>query len=155
MVHLGSNPALLAFVVRPAGDVNRHTYENIRETGVYTINHVQHNWVKQAHDTSAKLERHESEFAACGFGEEFLDGFAAPFVKESMLKIGMQFREEIPITINNTTLIIGEVQHVLVPDEAVDEEGHINLEKLNTAGVSGLNSYYSLEKLAQFPYARR
>jgi flavin reductase (DIM6/NTAB) family NADH-FMN oxidoreductase RutF len=152
VVHLGSNPALLAFVVRPAGDVNRHTYENIKATGVYTINQVQHTWTEPAHWTSAKFEQHESEFTACGFTEDYLQNFAAPFVRESVLKIGMQFREEIPLTINNTTLIIGEVQHVVVPDEAIDAEGNINLTQLSTAGISGLNSYYRLEKIAHYPY---
>jgi hypothetical protein len=31
---------------------------------------------------------------------------------------------------------------------------HIDLEKINTVGISGLNSYYSLKKIKSFPYAR-
>ena len=51
-------------------------------------------------------------------------------------------------------LVIGEVEHIVVADEAVDAEGHIDLNKTNSVGISGLNSYYQFEKLAQFPYAR-
>ena len=29
VIHLGSNPAYLGFIMRPIGDVPRHTYENI------------------------------------------------------------------------------------------------------------------------------
>lgn len=154
LVHLGSNPALLGFIVRPAGEEVRHTYENIKQTGCYTINQVQTSFAEQAHYTSAKFERTVSEFEACHFTEEYVEGFAAPFVKESLLKIGMELRQEIPLAINGTILLIGEVVQVMVPDEAVDEEGHIHLEQLNAAGISGLNSYYGLHKLVQFPYAR-
>jgi len=39
VMHLGSNPPLIGFILRP-DNVPRHTYENIMETGVYTVNHV-------------------------------------------------------------------------------------------------------------------
>jgi len=39
VIHLGSSPALLGFVTRPT-TVPRNTYQNIKETGTYTINHV-------------------------------------------------------------------------------------------------------------------
>lgn len=35
VVHIGSNPPLLGFVVRPSGEVPRNTYTNIKETGHY------------------------------------------------------------------------------------------------------------------------
>jgi flavin reductase (DIM6/NTAB) family NADH-FMN oxidoreductase RutF len=38
VVHLGSNPPLLGFM-RPAV-VPRDTYQNIKETGKFTINHI-------------------------------------------------------------------------------------------------------------------
>ena len=37
VVHLGSNPALLAFVSRPQTADVGHTYRNIQENGVYTL----------------------------------------------------------------------------------------------------------------------
>lgn len=154
VVHLGSHPPLLGLIVRPAGEVNRHTYENIKATGVYTINHVHRLSTTRAHYTSAKFEEEVSEFDACGFTEEFLENFAAPFVKESQLKIGLRFKEEIPIALNNTTFIIGEVEHIILPDAVMDKDGNLDLEDLESVGVSGLNSYYSLKKAAQYPYAR-
>ncbi|MGA0555957.1 flavin reductase family protein [Larkinella sp. VNQ87] len=154
VVHLGSNPALLGFVLRPDRDAGQHTYENIRESGFYTINHVHDGFIEQAHYTSAKFKREESEFEQCRFTEEYLFDFTAPFVKESRLKLGMKFLQALPIELNGTLLVIGQVEHVVVPDEAVDEQGHIDLSAVNDVGISGLNSYYKLEKLAQFPYAR-
>lgn len=154
VVHLGSNPPLLAFVLRPNTEVSRHTYDNIKQTGCYTINHVHQSFLEKAHFTSAKFEKGVSEFAACGLTEEYVDGFRAPFVKESMIRIGLEFREEVFIPLNGTTMVIGEVMHILLPEEAKDEEGHLDLEGVQSAGISGLNSYYSFQKQAQFPYAK-
>lgn len=154
VVHLGSNPALVGFVIRPVGEVPRHTYENILATGVYTINAIPQDRVEGAHRTSAKYDRSVSEFEECGFTEEYLEGFAAPFVQESPLKLGVKYLETIPIPINGTSLVIGSVEHLIVADEALAESGYINLETLHLVGISGLNNYYSLEKIGEFPYAR-
>jgi|TARA_R110000737_G_scaffold193924_1_gene215163 flavin reductase (DIM6/NTAB) family NADH-FMN oxidoreductase RutF len=154
VVHLGSNPALLGLIVRPSGDVPRNTYENIKTNGYYTINHVPIDYIENAHYTSAKFDKTESEFAACGFKEEYVEGFKAPFVAESSVKLGMKFVQEIPIELNNTILLIGEIEHLILPDYALNSIGHLDLEKVNTAAISGLNTYYSMRTLAQFPYAR-
>ena len=153
VVHLGSNPAILGFILRPLHEVRRHTYENIMDTGFYTINHVHPSFIEQAHYTSAKFAPDDSEFEKCALTEEYLFDFHAPFVKESHLKIGMQLVQTIPIPANNTLLVVGEILHVLLPEAMMDEKGHLNLSDTGV-GISGLNSYYSLEKMAQFPYAR-
>ena len=154
VVHLGSSPALLGFILRPIGEVPRHTYENILATGVYTINAIPQAMIEQAHRTSAKYGREVSEFDECGFTEEYLEGFAAPFVQESPLKLGMKYLETIPIPINGTSMVIGQIEHLIVSDEAVAENGRIDLEVLELAGIAGLNRYYSLEKIGEFDYAR-
>ena len=154
IVHLGSNPALLGFIVRPTGEVPRNTYENILANGNYTINHVNESFVKNAHYTSAKFPNEVSEFDRCGLTDEYLHGFKAPFVKESSIKIGMKYCESIPIERNGTILVIGEVVHVILPEKIVNEKGYIDLGQAEVAGISGLNSYYSLEKIASLPYVR-
>ena len=55
VVHIGANPPLLGFIMRPL-TVERHTYENIKSTGFYTINHVSESIHRNAHRTSAKFE---------------------------------------------------------------------------------------------------
>ena len=154
VVHLGSNPPLIGFMLRPQQEVRRHTFENIMENGCYTINHVHGAFAQQAHYTSAKFEKDVSEFDACQLHEEYLHDFKAPFVRESQLKLGMEFVQQMPIPLNGTTLIIGKIKHVIFPDEIMDEDGHLDLMKMDDVGISGLNSYYTLNKIAQFPYAR-
>ena len=75
VVHLGSNPALLGFMLRPHIEVRRHTYDNILYNGEYTINHVTRPMMKKAHYTSAKFDRSISEFEACHLTEEYLFDF--------------------------------------------------------------------------------
>lgn len=152
--HLGSDPALLGFITRPTGEVPRHTYENIKENGSYSINQIPTSIIEKAHFSSAKLDRDTSEFDRCKLTEEYISGFDAPFVEESNLKIGMKFEEEIHIKINGTILIIGSIEHLIVPEDAMNEKGYINLEQIDTAGISGLNTYYSLSHITSFPYAR-
>ena len=154
VVHLGSNPALFGFILRPRGEVRRHTHENILSTEVYTINFVHTPFVKQAHFTSIKAKSNDSEFALSGLTPEYIEHFRAPFVQESTVKLGMKFLEEIPIKANGTSLIIGQVEHILIPDHVVLNGGHIDLGALEIAGISGLNTYYSLTKIAHLPYVR-
>ena len=56
VVHLGADPALLAFINRPH-TVERHTLENIIETGCYTLNQVNQSIYPKAHHTAARYER--------------------------------------------------------------------------------------------------
>ena len=154
VVHLGSHPALLGMVVRPAQDVERHTFDNLRSSGFYTINHVQSQLVQQAHYTSAKFKKDESEFGACGFTEQYLDDFPAPYVAESQLKIGMQFGEVLSIEANGTQLVIGTVEHIYLSHNIMNDAGQLDLEGSDGVGISGLNTYYRLQKIGTLPYAR-
>ncbi len=148
VVHLGSEPALFGFITRPT-TVPRHTLANIKENGCYTINHIHPQFIKNAHYTSTKLE--VSEFEACKLTEEYIGNFKAPYVKESQFKMGLEFKEEIDIPINGTKLIVGEVQYIVMPNNILLD---LDLEALNGVGISGLNNYYSLSKIGDFPYAR-
>ncbi len=154
VVHLGSSPALIGFILRPKGEIRRHTYKHIMQNGLYTINHIHEDFIEKAHYTSAKFEHYESEFEKCQLTAEYIADFQAPFVKESQLKLGLKFLQAIPIELNKTSLIIGEIQHLIIHDQAIGKYGHVDLSQIKDVGISGLNSYYKLEKLQQFPYAR-
>lgn len=154
VIHLGSNPPLFGLISRPTGEVRRDTYTNIKNTGVFTVNHVPETMIENAHYTAAKFDEAESEFLPCGFSEHYIEGFAAPFVKESLVQIGLKFVDEIPIPLNGTVMLIGEIQYIMLPDSVLSEEYYIDLEMTATAGISGLNSYYCLNRLAVYPYPR-
>jgi flavin reductase (DIM6/NTAB) family NADH-FMN oxidoreductase RutF len=153
IVHIGAHPPLMGMIVRP-DSVERHTYENIVETKCYTLNHIHENIYKQAHQTSARYSREQSEFLACGLNEEYKNNFFAPYVKESHIQIGLELKEEIKIKSNATILIIGEVKHVYFPAGAQNQDGFIDLEQCGSLAGSGLDSYHQTTKIARLAYAK-
>jgi flavin reductase (DIM6/NTAB) family NADH-FMN oxidoreductase RutF len=151
--HIGANPPLIALIFRPSPP-ERDTLRNIIETGFYTINHINEVIYKQAHQTSARYDNTISEFDETGLQAEFKNNFAAPFVKESNIQMGIEFKERIDITINNTTMIIGQIKEVYVPENCIGEDGFIDLEKANTVTCSGLDCYHTTSKLDRLSYAK-
>jgi flavin reductase (DIM6/NTAB) family NADH-FMN oxidoreductase RutF len=153
IVHLGSNPALIGMIIRP-DSVERHTLENIEETGFYTINHILESFVEQAHHTSARYPRNISEFEASGLTPFYRDDFFAPYVKESNVQIGMEFKTKINIPVNNTLMVIGQIKSISLPEKAISTDGFIDLEITKTITNSGLDSYHRTERIARLPYAK-
>ena len=153
VMHIGSDPALVGFIARPRTAEVGHTFRNIMLNGYFTINHVHPEFVENAHYTSAKFEADISEFSRCGLTEEYIPGFQAPFVKESRIKMGLAFSTAIDIPLNGTTLVIGEIQHLII-DESAIVNGEIDLEAADSVGVGGLNTYYTLQRNKEYPYAR-
>ena len=153
IVHIGSSPPLIGFVMRPL-TVERNTYKNIIETGYYTINHVHRSFLEQAHFTSTKFPEDVSEFDECNLTPEYSDSFLAPFVGESTIKLGMKIKEDIEIEANGTRLVIGEVQEVVTEDDFIEEDGQIDLGKAKDVCVTGLNQYSTVAKFKNIPYAR-
>ena len=154
VIHLGSDPAVMGFILRP-DTVARHTYENILKTGVFTINHVRQNFAEKAHYTAAKFEREESEFEQCGLRPHFIADFKAPYVKESKVKIGLKFIEEKGIEVNGCKLIIGSVEHIYIEGDAEFTDGALDLVALGTVAISGVNRYHAVAEGSAFPYPRK
>ena len=154
VVHIGSNPPLMGFVLRPTKENKRDTYENIIAINKFTINHINSDMVERSHYTSAKFDKNESEFQKCRLTAEYLNNFPAPYVKDSYVKIGLNLEDIQSIKSNGCRLIIGRVERLYVPDSAIYKNGNIQLDLSNSIGVGGLNTYYSLDKIAEYPYAR-
>jgi len=152
IVHVGASPPLVGMVVRPI-TADRHTYHNLVETGYYTINHVHKSFLKQAHYTSAKFSKNESEFEKCGLKEEYLEGFPAPFVGESKIKFGLKLKNDITIEANGTHLIVGEIQHIVIDEGALEPDGQLDLEAVHDVCVTGFNQYSSVSKFKKLPAA--
>ena len=151
--HLGASPALLGMIFRPDGD-EHDSLKNIMQTGQYTLNNVLSEWYPQAHQTSARFPSGHSEFEPCGFKEYYYDNFEAPFVAQSSIKIGLEMREIIDISINNTKMLIGEIVHVLMDDDVVTLDGYVDHIKAGTVTVTGLDSYFETKHLGRLPYAK-
>lgn len=153
VVHYGSSPPILGFVLRPT-TVNRNTYDNIKETGLYTINHIHEEIIEDAHHTSAKYPAAISEFDKTDLEEQYINDFYPPFVKNTAVQIGLKYIEEYHIKANNTILLLGEVIDLYVKDDLVAKDGFINLAKANTATINGLDTYMVPKTLKKMTYQR-
>ena len=153
VVHLGADPALVGFIQRPVG-VSGDTFRNITATGVYTINHVHASFVEKAHYTSARFSSDVSEFDACRLTPHWIEGFAAPFVSESRVKLGMELLEVVPIVHNDTRLVIGRILHMLMDPACLQDDGNIDLHSVGSVCISGLENYHQVRPLDRFPYAK-
>lgn len=151
--HLGANPALMGIIFRPAV-VERHTFENILETGVFTLNHVHENIFEQAHQTSARYGREESEFEKTGLTSLYAENFSAPFVKESNIQLGLTLRENIHLEVNKTELIIGEIKIIRLNEEVIMPDGFVDIVSAGSVGVSGLDCYHQIIEGARLSYAK-
>lgn len=148
IIHAGSNPPLLALLVRPL-TVPRHTYSNIKETGWFTVNHIRREFYKRAHKTSGKYREDISEFEVCGLNSTYSTLCPAPYVEEAVIKIGLTFEEETKIEANGTILIIGAVKELTIPSASIEDDGFVNLETAGTLAISGLDSYHKTERLSR------
>jgi flavin reductase (DIM6/NTAB) family NADH-FMN oxidoreductase RutF len=153
LVHIGANPPFVALIFRPSPP-ERDTLRNLLATGFYTINHVNESIYKQAHQTSARFDKNVSEFEEVGLTPEYKNNFFAPFVAESNVQLGITFKDKVDIQINDTTMIIGEIIQLYLPENAVNKDGFVNIELLNTITCSGLDSYHKTIQLDRLSYAK-
>ena len=140
VTHVGSNPPILGFICRPT-TVTRDTYTNIKETGFYTINHIQESNFKEAHHTSAKYNSIISEFDKTELQSEYKNDSFAPFVKDAPIQLEMKYLGEYQIKENDTILVLGEIQGLYINQDILTEDGFINLSDANVATINGLDGY--------------
>ena len=166
VVHIGANPALIGFIQRPTINVSkdnefveRNTYENIMMHPYFTISHIHSQFIEKAHLTSNKFAKNVSEFDECGLNYQYIDPFSkatdVPFVKESKIQIGLKFEEEYLIKANNTRLMIGSVELIVVPNDIIKDNGYLDLESVDDVCISGLDTYHSTSKLETFEYSTK
>lgn len=153
VTHIGSNPPMLGFFCRPT-TVSRNTYDNIKNTGFYTINHIHEAILEDAHHTSAKYDCSISEFDKTQLISEYKKEFHAPFVKDAPLQLAMEFVEEYHIKANDTILVIGQIIGLHVKDDYIQDDGFINLSKANVAAINGLDGYAVPKTNTRFEYQR-
>ena len=154
ITHLGSDPALLTFIVRPT-TVPRDTYKNITDTKQFTVNHINIDDIEDAHHTSARYPETISEFDVTKLEKEFKEGYSAPFVKSSKIKLGCKFLNQYEIKENNTLLMVAEINDIFFEENIIQKDGWLNLDTAKTVTVNGLDGYALPKLVDRFKYAKR
>ena len=153
LTHIGSNPPLLGLVFRPL-TVERHTYENIKEGGYFSINWIPVSDIDAAHQCSAKYPKGISEFEATNRQPEFSEDIPVPYWPDAPVRVGLSYEEEHLIAANDTILLIGKVQELRIHDQLLDADGLPDFSDLPVALVNGLETYYTQKFIGRKPYAR-
>jgi flavin reductase (DIM6/NTAB) family NADH-FMN oxidoreductase RutF len=153
VTHLGSDPALLGFILRPT-TVSRHTYSNIKETNNFSVNAISQSFIAQAHQTSANYPIEVSEFEVTGIEPEWKEGISIPFVKESPIQLLCNYVNEYEIKENGTIHVIASIEKIFVKEELLSDDFWIQLDKGNVVAINGLDGYAKTELIERFPYAR-
>lgn len=153
VVHLGSAPPLLGMVFRPT-TVARNTYDNIKENGFYTINHIHQDIIKDAHHTSAKYPFEINEFDKTELVQEIKQDTHIPFVKGAPVQMLMKYVNEYNIKENGTILLIGEIQKLYIQEDIIKDDGFIDLSKGKVVTINGLDGYVKTDLMERLPYQR-
>lgn len=153
VTHLGSNPPTLGYILRPTS-VPRNTHKNLKETGVFTINHIFEDILEDAHHTSAKYPEEVSEFEVTNLDMEFKENCIAPFVKNSPVQMQMKFMEEVYIKSNDVMMIVAQIEQLFIKDDLIEADGFVNLAAGKVATINGLDGYAIPELKTRFGYQR-
>ena len=153
VTHLGSNPAILGYMLRPT-TIPRNTYKNIKETGFFTVNHITENIIEDAHHTSAKYHEDISEFDKTKLIPEYKDKWIAPYVKGSPVQIGCKYLNDYLIKENGTILVVAAMEALYFNDELITEDGWLRLDKENVVTFNGCDGYALPKLINRFEFQR-
>ena len=153
ITHLGSQPALLSFFVRP-NVVPRNTYNNIKEKKIFTVNHISKEKIDDAHHTSAKYGEDISEFDKTNLQSEYKKNWEAPFVKDSAVQLGCKYLNEYYLKENGCSMIVASIEIIFIREGLLDNDGWVELSKANIVTVNGLDGYALPKTIKRLKYAR-
>lgn len=153
ITHLGSDPALLGFILRPA-TVPRNSYSNLKETGYFTVNHVTEEIISQAHQTSAAYDFGVSEFDITGLKEVYHNEIYEPFVAKSPVQILCKYVSEYLIRENNCIHIIASIETIFCTENLLRNDNWLQLEQGKVVAINGLDGYCLPKLIDRFEYAR-
>ena len=154
ITHLGSNPAMLGFIMRPT-IVVRDTYKNIKETGYFTVNHVTADIIGDSHHTSANYNPEESEFDKTKLNIEFKDSITTPFVKDCPVQLYCKYINEYHIKENGTVHIIASIEKIFYNENLEHQDGWLQLDKADVISLNGLDGYCLPKLVNRYEYARK
>ncbi len=154
VTHLGSNPAMIGFIMRPT-TVPRDTYKNIKEIGYFTVNHITVDMIADAHHTSANYELGISEFDKTNLEDEYKANIDVPFVKGSPVQLYCKYLNEYHIKENDTIHVIATIEHLFFEEELEHKDGWLQLDKGNVVAINGLDGYCLPKLIDRYQYARK
>ncbi|MDV3353408.1 flavin reductase family protein [Leptothoe sp. LEGE 181152] len=152
---VGHNPLALAFSVAPKSDGSaKDTLRNVRPVseggvGEYVINLAVAPYIRQVAEASEPLPYGDSEFDHIDLTTVPSQVVKAPRVAESPVAFECRTMQIVPIGTFN--LVIGQVVHWFVRDDLIDENHHVDTQKLAPIGRMAGNNYCYTERQFTIP----
>ncbi|WP_180897586.1 flavin reductase family protein [Martelella soudanensis] len=133
-------------VVMFSSDTIKDSYTNIEETGVFTASLASLNLAGKMNLTSAPLARGESEFVAAGLTAINGRLVDAPYVGEAYAALECRVTGLMPApTLEGYTsesrLVFGQVVGIHIREEAIGEDGLLDMTKIRPVGRMGYLDY--------------
>lgn len=153
VLHIGADPAYYGLLFRPS-TVERHTLENIQSSSWYSFNYLPAPEFEKVHHCSAKYPAGQSEFVAAGLTPVYDQISPAPMVEEAVIRILLKLEYQTVLPMNGTTLVVGSIQKIFLPDGVVSNDGYVSHEIGDTLCCVGLDAYFRSKEIGRLPYAR-
>lgn len=141
----GSNPPLMIFspARRVRDNTTKHTLQNVQAVPEVVVNIVNYPIVEQMSLSSTEYPEGVNEFVKSGLTEVHSEIVKPPRVGEAPVAFECQVQKVIETGTEGGAgnLIIAEVVKIHIRDEYLNEEGRLDLDKLDLVGRMG-GSYY-------------
>ena len=74
-------------------------------------------------------------------------------MKNAPLQLGCRYLNEYQIKENDTSIIIGQIEHIFIEEEMLLEDGWVQLDKGGVVAINGLDGYAIPKLIERFTYA--
>ncbi len=150
----GVNPPTLIFSPSRRGKDNttKHTFENLKEIDEVVINTVSYSMVEQISLSSSDFDKGVDEFIKAGF-TKIESELVKPFrVKEALVQFECKVKEIIETSQlpGAGNLVICEILMIHINDQALNDKGFPDQNKLDLVGRMGGNLYNRTIDSSQF-----
>jgi flavin reductase (DIM6/NTAB) family NADH-FMN oxidoreductase RutF len=119
----------------------KDTLRNILDTGEFVANLVSEDIVKAQDACAHEFPPEVDEFEVSGLTPAPSVRVKPPAVLESRVNLECRLFQAIPLPKSSYTLVLGEVIHMRVAEEVMEEGGRVNLAKLAPVGRMVGNAY--------------
>ncbi len=153
ITHIGSNPPMISFITRPL-TAKRDTYNNIKEVGYFSVNHVVESMINDAHHSSASYDGTISEFDKTNLIVEYKDSISIPFVKGSPVQLYCKYLNEYHIKENDTIHVIASIENLFFEEKLLNKDKFLQLDRANVVAINGIDGYALPKLVERLEYAR-
>lgn len=130
----------------------KDTMRNIRETGGFVVNLVDRAMVAAMQVCAIDFPPEIDEITAAGLDTVASAKVAAPRLASSPVQLECRETVSLSFGTQHRNLVVGEIIHLHVRDDIVDERLHVDIDKLDLVGrLHGADWYVSLRDRFQEP----